>query len=201
MREISSRQRVYFAVKRLLDVFFATVLLLFLWLPMLLLWVAVRLDSRGGGIFRQKRVGKDGRIFTCYKFRTMYEDAPSERASSEFFDVERYVTPVGAFLRRSSLYELPQLFNVLKGDMSLVGPRPLIISEKTVHEGRMKNGVYYLRPGITGLSQIMGRDELGDQKKIELDTEYLSGFGLRQDIRILLSTVTKVIKGEGVRIK
>ena len=85
--------------------------------------------------------------------------------------------------------------------MSIVGPRPLIISEKTVHDGRMKNGVYYLRPGITGLSQIRGRDELGDMKKIELDTEYLLGFGPLQDIKILLATLFKVVKGEGVRLK
>ncbi len=201
MRGLLSKRRVYSLVKRFLDIFFAIALLVFLWLPMLLIWAAVRLDSKGGGIFKQRRVGRGGKVFICYKFRTMYSHAPGERASSDFEDVGKYITMVGSFLRKTSLDELPQLFNVLKGDMSLVGPRPLIISETRVHAERMRNGVYFLRPGLTGLSQINGRDALSDERKVELDTEYLMEFGFFQDLRIVGATVGKVLRGDGIATK
>ncbi len=195
------KRKKYHVIKRILDVVFSAILLLFLSLPMLVIWIAVRWDTPGRGIFRQIRVGKDGRLFECYKFRTMYESAPPCRPSSEFTDAQRYITPVGRFLRKTSLDELPQLFNVLKGDMSLVGPRPLILAEREVHEGRRRNGVYTLRPGMTGLAQINGRDGLSDSEKIETDTKYLYEFGLIQDVRILAKTITAVVSGDGNKDK
>lgn len=197
----SDTKRKYHVVKRLLDVIFSFILIVFLSLPMLLIWIAVRLDTPGDGIFRQIRVGKDRQLFVCYKFRTMYSSAPPCCPSSKFCDAEKYITPVGKFLRKTSLDELPQLFNVLKGDMSLVGPRPLILAEREVHEGRRQNGVYTLRPGMTGLSQVNGRDNISDREKVEFDTRYLCEFGFIQDVRILAKTVTKVISGEGNREK
>ena len=194
-------QKKYHVLKRILDVIFSFVLIIFLALPMLIIWLAVRIDTRGSGIFRQTRIGMGGKPFVCYKFRTMYLSASPKRPSAGFSDVDRFVTPVGRILRSTSLDELPQLFNVLKGDMSLVGPRPLIPEEDYVHKGRTENGVYSLRPGITGLSQISGRDELPDSLKIELDTKYLYEFGLAEDVRILAQTVKKVISGEGNRSK
>ncbi len=191
-------KKTYFFVKRLLDIFFSAVLLVFLLLPMILIWMAVRLNSPGKGIFRQIRVGREGKMFVCYKFRTMYVSAPPCCPSSRFVNAEKYVTPVGKFLRRSSLDELPQLFNVLKGDMSLVGPRPLILAEAEVHSKRRENGVYSLRPGITGLSQINGRDMVTDAMKIELDTRYLGNFGFLQDAKILGLTLGRVITGNGM---
>ncbi|MBQ9112063.1 MAG: sugar transferase [Clostridia bacterium] len=188
----------YGAVKRLLDIFFSFTLLALLFLPMALIWLVAGLDSKGSGIFRQTRIGRDGKPFVCYKFRTMYVSAPPCCPSSKLTDADRYITPTGRFLRRSSLDELPQLFNVLKGDMSLVGPRPLIAEETAVHELRMKSGVYRLRPGLTGLSQVRGRDRVTDERKAELDAMYLEEFGLMQDIRIIGETVGKVIRGEGV---
>ena len=188
----------YGSVKRGLDLFFSASLLCFLALPMLVIWLAVRLDSRGGGIFRQTRIGRGGVPFVCYKFRTMYVLAPPCCPSARLDRADRYITPVGRFLRRTSLDELPQLFNVLRGDMSLVGPRPLIAEESDIHRLRSESGVYRLRPGITGLSQVMGRDRVPDDMKAALDARYLAEFGFIQDVRIIGRTVGKVITGEGI---
>ncbi len=192
------KKRSYIRIKRILDVFFSLCLLGFLWLPMLCIALAVRLDSDGSVLFRQRRVGKGGRSFICYKFRTMYKYTPPDRPSSEFSDAHKYITRVGAFLRKTSLDELPQLFNVLKGDMSIVGPRPLILEERDIHEKRMKNGVYSLRPGITGLSQISGRDRVSDSEKVRLDTEYARSVSLLCDAKIIGRTIGRVLRGDGV---
>ncbi len=195
--EIPANTNKYFALKRLLDVIFSLILILMLALPMGVIWCAVALSSRGGGIFRQVRIGKGGKRFVCYKFRTMYISAPKSCPAAKL-DAARFVTPVGKFLRRSSLDELPQLFNVLKGDMSLVGPRPLIIEETDVHKSRERLGIYALRPGITGLSQIRGRNNLSDGEKVAFDAKYFEEFGILQDARILGETVVRVIRGEDV---
>lgn len=197
-RRENQEKHVYATVKRVLDVFFSLLLLFFLALPMLLIWFSVRISSRGEGIFKQARIGKNGKSFVCYKFRTMYKDAPSNTPSSDFASVEKYVTPIGRILRRTSLDELPQLFNVLKGDMSLVGPRPLISEETEVHRLRRESGVYSIRPGITGLSQINGRDYISNKRKAELDRAYLEAFGFIQDVKIIGKTVTGVISGDGI---
>ena len=194
----SKKRRSYTLLKRGLDIVLSVGLLAALGIPMLLIWVAVRLDSRGAGIFRQVRIGRNGRPFVCYKFRTMYEYAPHSCPSSKLSEAQEYVTPIGRILRRTSLDELPQLFNVLKGDMSLVGPRPLIIEEGDIHLQRRAMGVYELRPGITGLSQVSGRNAISDELKARLDRRYLEEFGLMQDVRILSRTVGRVISGDGV---
>lgn len=194
----SKKRRSYTLLKRGLDIVLSVGLLAALGIPMLLIWVAVRLDSRGAGIFRQVRIGRNGRPFVCYKFRTMYEHAPHSCPSSKLSEPQEYVTPIGRILRRTSLDELPQLFNVLKGDMSLVGPRPLIIEEGDIHLQRRAMGVYELRPGITGLSQVSGRNAISDELKARLDRRYLEEFGLMQDVRILSRTVGRVISGDGV---
>ena len=192
------KKRGYAVLKRGLDISLSAVLLAALGIPMLLIWVAVRLDSRGAGIFRQVRIGRNGRPFVCYKFRTMYEYAPHSCPSARLSKPQEYVTPIGRILRRTSLDELPQLFNVLKGVMSLVGPRPLIIAEGDIHLQRRAMGVYELRPGITGLSQVSGRNAISDELKARLDRRYLEEFGLMQDVKILSSTVGRVISGDGV---
>lgn len=189
----------YARIKRLFDVVLAYLLLLVLYIPMLFIALLIKLTSEGSVIFRQVRIGADGRSFVCYKFRTMRCDAPSNLSTAEFADAESYVTAVGHFLRRTSLDELPQLFNVLCGEMSLVGPRPLIPEERDMHEGRRELGVYAVRPGMTGLAQIMGRDELGDDQKLRYDAEYVSQIGFITDARIILCTVAKVISAEGIK--
>ena len=185
--------------KRLLDILFSALLLFLLALPMLLIALAVGLSSRGGPLFCQIRIGRQGKPFTCYKFRTMVRDAPPNRPTSDFSDASRYVTPIGRFLRRTSLDELPQLYNVLRGDMSLVGPRPLIGEEDEVHRLRTAGGVYRVRPGMTGLAQIHGRDRLGDGEKAAYDVRYVDTLSFGEDLRILAKTLRHVLVGEGVK--
>lgn len=199
MNALKNKRRGYFFWKRLLDVLFSFLLLFFLALPMLFIACAVLFTSRGGAIFRQKRVGRNAETFVCYKFRTMYSYAPNNRPTSDFSDAALYVTPVGRFLRRTSLDELPQLFNVLKGDMSLIGPRPLIAEEEAVHRLRMEKGVYDIRPGITGLAQVSGRDLISDSEKAELDAKYVESIGFASDFGILFKTLRRVAGGDGIR--
>ena len=191
---------IYFFVKRALDIILSCALLLFLLLPMLVIWLAVALSSSGGGFFLQERVGRGGKRFVCCKFRTMYKSAPvcSARQMSELSDASSYITPIGRFLRSTSLDELPQLWNVLKGDMSLVGPRPLIADEVEVHAAREQMGVYRIRPGITGLAQVQGRNSISDARKVELDAKYLDEFGFLQDARILALTAIGVISRKDI---
>ena len=185
-------------VKRALDIFFSIILIIFSFPVMVIIGAAIRIDSRGGAIFKQKRMGRNGEIFVCYKFRTMYIDAPHSVPAKSFSDVSEYVTGVGAFLRRSSLDELPQLFNVLLGDMSIVGPRPLISEEEEIHRIRKSAGIYALRPGLTGLAQIKGRNLLCDSEKIENDKLYLDTVRMRLDVKIVFMTIGCVIAGKGI---
>lgn len=186
---LTPAQRVYAAFKRLLDILLSAVALILLSPLLLLTALAVRLDSKGPAIFRQKRVGKDGKVFRVYKFRSMSTEAPKNVATAELKNATEYITRVGKVLRRTSLDELPQLWNVLRGDMSLVGPRPLVVTEAYTHQLRHSFGVYQLRPGITGLAQTNGRDLVDDDKKVAMDREYLCHFSLWQDLKILFMTV------------
>ena len=192
------RGKRYCYLKRGLDALFSALLLLFLLLPMLLIAVMIRLTSRGPALFRQVRVGRNGAHFVCLKFRTMVMDAPADCPSSEMAH-DRFVTPLGRFLRRTSLDELPQLWNVLLGQMSLVGPRPLIPNEGEVHEWRRRGGVYRLRPGMTGLSQISGRDFLPDAEKARLDVRYARSLSFRTDLSVLLRTISRIFSGDGIQ--
>lgn len=187
----------YKGVKRILDIIISVILLVILSLPLLVAMVAISSTSRGGPVFRQKRISMGGREFECYKLRTMYISAPRNLATSEFKDADRYITPVGRFLRRISADELPQLINVIKGDMSLVGPRPLIPREWDMHIARGKEGVYSVRTGITGLAQINGRDSSDDGEKLFWDREYVKKMSLGLDMRIILLTVGCVLTGKG----
>ena len=188
----------YVFVKSFLDVLIAYLLLVICYFPMLLIAISIKVSDGGPVIFKQKRVGINGKIFVCYKFRTMRCDAPSEMPTKDFINAKEYYTRIGAFLRKTSLDELPQLFNVLAGEMSLVGPRPLIVGEKEIHKWRSRFGVYNARPGITGLSQICGRDNLDDIRKIECDTVYVSNINFISDVNIIVATMIGVIKKEGI---
>ncbi len=197
LRKKRRREARYRILKRTLDILFSAILLLFLALPMFLLAIVIRMTSRGPAIFHQKRVGRDGTLFVCLKFRTMVESAPSDCPSVQMKD-GRYVTPIGRFLRRTSLDELPQLWNVLRGEMSLVGPRPLIPCEELVHTLRHRSGADRLRPGITGLSQVHGRDFLSDLEKARLDARYARTLHLGGDLRIVAQTLAGVFSGRDV---
>ncbi len=183
-------RRAYCAVKRALDVLLSLPLIALGLLPVCIACAAVYCSDPGPVLFRQERVGRGGRLFVLYKIRTM-------RTQTDGRGGER-ITAVGRVLRRTSLDELPQLWNVLRGDMSLVGPRPLIPQERRIHALREAAGVYVLRPGMTGLAQIHGRDLVGPEEKARWDAAYLRDFGFRQDVRIVLATVKKVLCCEDV---
>lgn len=190
---------VYRCMKRSFDIVLSLFGIVVLALPLLIIAAAVRLDSSGAAIFRQNRVGKDGRVFKICKFRTMHTFAPSETATGELSGAYSYITRVGRLLRKTSLDELPQLFNILKGDMSVIGPRPLIVGESEIHDLRSAAGVYSVRPGMTGWAQVNGRDNLAVSEKVALDAEYVENLSLAFDLRVLLKTVAVVISGDGYR--
>ena len=148
----------YWLFKRMMDIIISLVALFIIAVPMLIVSLIVYIDDPGNVLFVQYRVGMGGRRFKFYKLRTMRQDTPKYMSTSEVDDPDRYITRIGHILRRLSIDELPQLINVLKGDMSIVGPRPLISDEYEIHDLRMKYGVYKIRPGLTGLAQIHGRD-------------------------------------------
>ena len=190
---------MYHIVKRAADILFSCVSLLILLPILLLLTLFIRLESPGPPLFAQARVGKGGKLFTVYKLRTMRRDAPASTATGQLAHAQAYITRLGAFLRKTSLDELPQLFNVLRGDMSLVGPRPLVPEETQVHEERMAKGVYALRPGITGWAQINGRDQVCEGMKAELDAYYAQHISFGLDLHILLKTVACVFTARGIQ--
>ena len=190
---------MYPYIKRGADVLFALLALICLSPVYLALALAVKISSPGPVLFRQKRVGRGGRLFTIYKFRTMRTDTPRDTATHLLRDPSRYITRVGAFLRRSSLDELPQFFNVLKGDMSIVGPRPALYNQYDLIAAREKAGVNAVRPGITGLAQISGRDELPIPVKVRYDREYVENLSLKMDARCFFGTIISVLRAEGVR--
>lgn len=190
--------RSYCKLKRLIDVVCSALGLAVLAIPMALVAFSVWVESPGPVVFSQYRIGLNGKRFKLYKFRTMRTDAPKYRATMNLDNPDQYITRVGHTLRKYSLDEIPQLFNVLKGDMSLVGPRPLISDEYEIHAMRMRFGVYNIRPGVTGLAQINGRDLVTPEEKVRWDVKYLHEFGPMMDIRILLATLPKIADGHDV---
>lgn len=189
--------RRYWIFKRMLDIVISLVALLLIAIPMLIVFLIAYIDDPGDVIFAQYRVGMGGRRFKLYKLRTMRLDTPKYMSTSEVDDPNRYITRAGHIFRRLSIDELPQLFNVIKGDMSIVGPRPLISDEYEIHELRMKCGVYKIRPGLTGLAQIHGRDMTSPADKVRWDVQYLKQFGFWTDVKIILSTIPKLLGGDG----
>lgn len=184
----------YAAVKRALDIVLSALGLALCLLPLALACLAILLTDGGPALFSQERVGRFGEPFRMYKLRTLKKSVSPHFPSQEV-DERTACTAVGRFLRRSSVDELPQLWNVLRGDMSLVGPRPLIPEETEVHELRRKLGVYAVRPGMTGLAQINGRDELQGERKAALDAQYVRSMSLKNDFLILLRTLPAALRG------
>lgn len=196
-RTSGSKRIVFRAVKRFSDIVLSLLALTVLALPMLVIAVIIKADSPGPALFRQHRVGRNGRLFRICKFRTMYTSAPSETATCELEHAYSYITRFGVFLRKTSLDELPQLFNVLAGDMSIIGPRPLILGDGDIHTLRKQANVYSARPGITGWAQVNGRDCIDNERKVALDAEYVENMSALFDLRILLLTVAVVFSGDG----
>jgi O-antigen biosynthesis protein WbqP len=184
-------------VKRAMDVAGAGIMLLAL-VPLLAsLMVAVRITSPGPAMYWSSRVGRRGRLFNMPKLRSMRVGTPAV-ATDRLVDPTSALTPIGGFLRKWSLDEIPQLWSVLVGDMSLVGPRPALFNQTELIVARRRLGIDALRPGITGLAQVSGRDSIPEQRKVELDAQYLARQSLALDISILLATFAHVLRRDGI---
>lgn len=184
-------------MKRSFDLAGAVVAAVCLALPILILGLAVRLTSPGPALYWSDRVGRHNRLFKMPKFRTMRIDTPAV-ATHLLKNPDQWLTPIGSFLRKSSLDELPQLWSILRGDMSFVGPRPALFNQHDLITLRLEKGIDELLPGLTGWAQVNGRDELPIPKKVELDVEYLQRQSLLFDLKILWLTVLKVLSKGGV---
>ena len=184
-------------MKRLFDFVTATMLVILFAVPMLLIVVAVRLTSKGPALYWSDRVGRFNIIFKMSKFRSMKVDTP-DIATHLMTSPEAFLSPIGTFLRRFSLDELPQLFSILKGDMSFVGPRPALFNQEDLIALRTEKGVDKLLPGVTGWAQVNGRDKLSIPEKVDLDEEYLNHQSFWFDLKILWITLLKVIRQENV---
>ncbi len=184
-------------IKRSFDIIISALLLLILLVPILIISVAVMLTSKGPVFYVSKRVGRGNIIFRMYKFRTMRLNTPSV-ATHLLENPGSYVTPIGNFLRRTSLDELPQLWNILKGEMSFVGPRPALYNQDDLIRLRSERGIQELVPGLTGWAQINGRDELPIPVKVEYDDFYRCHRGFMFDLLILFKTFYKTLKKEGI---
>ncbi|MDF2068169.1 sugar transferase [Bacillus sp. Cr_A10] len=186
-------------LKRAIDIILSFIAIVIFIIPVLFIAIFIKLDSKGPILFKQQRPGKDKKLFNIYKFRTMYIETPN--VSTEVLgDPSIFITRVGKLLRKTSLDEIPQLLNILAGHMSIVGPRPSLFNQYDLIAMRDKVNVNSIRPGLTGYAQIMGRDFITDEQKVEYDKYYLDHMSLLLDVKIILWTVKSVVKSEGVRI-
>lgn len=183
--------------KRALDIIVSIVAGVVLFIPMLVIALLIRLESKGPAIFKQKRFGRDRKQFIIYKFRSMKTSAPKNKATSQFHNSQAYITRVGRVIRKLSLDELPQLINIIRGDMSFIGPRPLVLSEKSVIDLRERVNANHIRPGISGWAQANGRDKMDDITKADFDGYYAQHLGLKIDIKCFLKTVLIVATAYG----
>lgn len=184
-------------MKRIFDLMLAVLTGIVLLLPVLLLALLVRLTSPGPALYWSDRVGRHNRIFKMPKFRSMQIGTPAV-ATHLLSHPDSYLTPIGSFLRKSSLDELPQLWSIIKGDMSFVGPRPALFNQNDLIELRTRSGVHELLPGLTGWAQINGRDELPIPQKVALDVEYLHRKSFWMDLKIIFLTALKVLRRDNV---
>lgn len=191
-------QKIYLPIKRFIDIFLSLLGIIFLSPLFIILCIAIKVDSRGAIFFKQKRVGIDKKTFMMYKFRTMRIDTPKDMPTHLLTNPEQYITKVGKILRKTSLDELPQIFNILKGDMSIIGPRPALWNQDDLIAERDKYRANDVRPGLSGWAQINGRDELEIPVKARLDGEYVRRLGFLFDLRCFFGTVFSVLRQDGV---
>ncbi len=184
--------------KRIFDATFASLLIVLLSFPLFVIALMVKMTSRGPVLHWSKRVGKDNKLFLMPKFRSMHLDAP-QLPTHLMKNPDVYLTPIGKLLRKTSLDELPQLFSVLQGHLSLVGPRPALFNQDDLTALRTECGVHKLTPGLTGLAQVNGRDELPIPEKVQFDREYLQRQSFKFDLQIMMLTIVMVICKEGIR--
>jgi O-antigen biosynthesis protein WbqP len=184
-------------MKRIFDLFFSIVLTLVFIIPFLAIAALIKLTSKGSILYWSDRVGRDNNIFQMPKFRTMKTGTPAV-ATHLLHDPTQFLTPIGSFLRKSSLDELPQLWSIIKGDMSFVGPRPALFNQDDLVALRTEYGVHRLFPGLTGWAQINGRDELPISAKVHLDFEYMNKQSFLLDLKIIVLTFVKVLRMNGI---
>ena len=190
---------MYQYIKRLIDIVLSLGAIIVLSPVLLVLAVIIKLDSKGPVLFKQKRVGKGKTHFEILKFRTMYADVPKDVPTHLLADPESKITKIGRFLRKSSLDELPQIFNIFKGEMSIIGPRPALWNQFDLIEERDKYGANDVRPGLTGLAQVMGRDELPIDIKAKYDGDYVKNITFAKDVKIFFSTIFSVASADGIK--
>lgn len=189
---------MYRKVKRILDFFISFVALIILFIPFVMIGIIIKIESKGPVFFKQERIGKNKTRFFIYKFRSMRSDAPKDMPTHLLNNATSYITKSGNILRKTSLDELPQLINILKGEMSIVGPRPALWNQDDLIEERDKYGANRVTPGLTGWAQVNGRDELEIPIKAKLDGEYAKNISFVQDVKIIFLTVIKIFKREGI---
>ena len=187
----------YRYIKRIIDILLSGLAIIILSPLLLILCIAIKLDSPGPIFFTQKRVGIHKTYFQIYKFRTMRTDTPKDMPTHMLANPEQYITKTGRFLRKTSLDELPQIFNIFKGDMSIVGPRPALWNQDDLVAERDKYGANDVTPGLTGWAQINGRDELEIPVKAKLDGEYVKKYGFTMDVRCFFGTFLSVLRQDG----
>lgn len=192
--------KIYNVIKRFFDISFSAFLLLILFPILIFVSIIIKVESKGPIIYKAKRVGKNEKEFLLFKFRSLKSNAPNNLSSKDI-DRSLYITKIGKIIRRTSIDELPQLLNVLKGEMSLIGPRPCFSTEKKLIDLRRKHNVFSIKPGLSGLAQINGRDETAEivEKKVLNDKEYIKNFSFTQDIKIFFSTIFIIITGKGYK--
>lgn len=183
--------------KRVVDFLAALISLIILIIPMAIVAVMIKLDSKVPVFFKQERYGLNSKPFMMYKFRSMEANAPI-KANHDFDDIQSHITKFGMFIRKTSIDELPQLWNVLKGDMSIIGPRALASTDQLVLDLRKQNGADHVRPGITGWAQVNGRNMVSDEEKADYDQSYARQICLKFDIKIYILTIASVLKREGI---
>ncbi|MDO5555317.1 MAG: sugar transferase [Clostridia bacterium] len=188
----------YIIIKSILDIFLSLIVLIILLPLFLIISIIIELESKGPVFFKQKRIGKDKKIFYIYKFRTMRKDTPKDTPTHMLKNPDTYITKSGRILRRTSIDELPQLINILKGEMSIIGPRPALWNQDNLVEERDKYNANNIKPGLTGWAQVNGRDELEIPIKAKYDGEYIQKISFIFDCKVFIKTIINVFKHDGV---
>ena len=196
--KLKTRQKICLPFKRFFDIFASFILILLLSFFLLVIGIIVWIDTKGFPVFRQRRIGKNNKEFLILKFRTMSVNTPRDVPTHLLESPDQYITKTGKFLRKSSVDELPQLFNIFIGQMSFIGPRPALWSQKDLINGRNDENIQLIRPGLTGWAQVNGRDTISIEEKVKLDSYYLTHFGIGLDIKILFLTIARVVSKKDV---
>jgi len=196
--KLGEKKMLYLYIKKIMDILLSFLAIILLSPIFLFLIIAIKIDSKGPILFKQKRVGKNKAYFMIWKFRTMKIDTPKDTPTHLLKDPDQYITNVGKFLRKTSLDELPQIFNIASGKMSIIGPRPALWNQYDLIEERDKYGANDVYPGLTGWAQINGRDELPIDIKARLDGQYVEQMGFIMDVKCFFGTILSIVKSDGV---